>query len=72
MDWTEIDCNCCRERFMCDRVKYNCPRNDPPLKGNADELTSKEKLAWALTYKIGDYKVPKELETYLYNGKGEI
>ena len=60
-----IDCSVCKERFMCDRVKYSCPREDPPVKGSTDELSSKEKVTWAVTYEMGGYKVPQELEAYL-------
>lgn len=46
MDWTEINCDSCRERFMCDRVKYDCPRSYPPFKKDSDELTVDELKMW--------------------------
>ena len=40
-------CLYCKERFMCDRVLYDCPReeNDRPIEGK-DELTIKQKSQW--------------------------
>ena len=40
-------CNFCKERFMCDRVLYDCPRDkdDRPTEGK-DELTVKQRAQW--------------------------
>lgn len=59
-----MSCDICRERFMCDRVLYSCPREVAPV-GNNDELDEVNKQNWALTYMKSGYKVPKELEVYL-------
>lgn len=57
-------CLKCKERYACDRVLYDCPREDKP-NGIEDELTDRDKEMWAVTYKTTGYKVPKELEVYL-------
>ena len=40
-------CNYCKDRFMCDRVLYDCPRdkNDRPTEGK-DELTVRQRAQW--------------------------
>jgi hypothetical protein len=31
IDWRRVDCANCEERFLCDKVQYDCPLEDPPL-----------------------------------------
>ena len=40
-------CDFCKERFMCDRVLYDCPRdpNDRPTE-NIDELSEEQLAEW--------------------------
>lgn len=38
-------CEYCKERYMCDRVLYDCPRDDKP-DGTHDELTPHMKAEW--------------------------
>ena len=58
------ECEICRERFGCDRLLYDCPREVLPM-GTDDELNDEEKRSWAKTYiKLG-YMLPKELEQYV-------
>ena len=54
-------CNLCKERFMCDRLLYECPREEPPS-GNVDELDDSSKKEWAETYLKAGYNVPEELQ----------
>ncbi len=39
-------CLSCKERYMCDRLLYECPRGDDKPDGTHDELTAKEKAEW--------------------------
>lgn len=59
-------CEICKERFMCDRVLYDCPRETPPT-GDVDELDAEEKRKWANVYLKNSeyYNLPKELEAYV-------
>ena len=56
-------CNICKERFMCDRLEYDCPREQFPV-GNNDELDEQNKRNWAELYKKLGYKIPEELRAY--------
>lgn len=58
-------CAFCKERFMCDRLLYACPRmaNLPDI--GKDELSEKDKADWAKGYVEAGYKVPAELEVYV-------
>lgn len=58
-------CEICKERFMCDRLIYECPRETPPT-GEADELSDEDKREWAKIYIENKdyYSLPKELEVY--------
>jgi hypothetical protein len=33
-NWLEIDCTKCPEQCMCDKVKYDCPLEKPPIKNS--------------------------------------
>ena len=59
-------CKICKERFMCDRVLYECPRETPPT-GGVDELSDEKKKEWARIYIKNKeyYSLPKELEAYV-------
>lgn len=56
-------CDICKERFMCDRLLYDCPRSSLP-EGTEDELSDDDKREWAKTYIRSGYSVPKELQKY--------
>lgn len=49
-------CSNCRERYMCDRLLYDCPRDesDRPTK-TQDELTSEEVKEWERLCRGGNY-----------------
>ena len=38
-------CLICKERYMCDRLLYECPREEKP-DGKQDELSPDEKAEW--------------------------
>lgn len=41
----ENACSICKERFMCDQLIYDCPRETPP-QGPDDELTEEQIKEW--------------------------
>lgn len=47
-EWSRIKCSCCKERQMCDQVPYDCPREDPPMKPEADWRPKKDEPVWLL------------------------
>lgn len=49
-DYQDKDCTKCKERYMCDRVKYDCPRDDAPTEKDVDELTIKQIKIWEDLY----------------------
>lgn len=42
-------CLKCRERYMCDRLLYDCPREEKP-NGEQDELTVEQVREWEAMY----------------------
>lgn len=57
-------CEICKERFMCDRLEYACPRLTFPV-GGSDELDEANKRDWAALYKKLGYAIPEELKAYV-------
>ena len=39
-------CLKCKERFMCDRILYDCPRNPNDMPTDKDELSEEQITEW--------------------------
>lgn len=57
-------CDICKERYMCDRVLYSCPRGDDKPNGNTDELSTQEVKEWEELYSKPNVITASEVRRY--------